>query len=148
MENNELNVKSLPYGDYEVSEFVLSHELKVYDDTLKEQMKDVPAFEEIVKVAEKDGYVPFMAITAKTGIWRVEYMFGTSMYFALDSCTVDENNALDDDSLAFVSVLAHHLFAMTTIVGDVEYYKNIDNIIADWMGRMAENAENEEESKN
>lgn len=83
--------------------------------------KDIPA--DVSKNLQR-GSLPYVKVSTISGIWAVEFVIGTSMYYAFDNLNpkqVDDHLELPKEELDGVEAIVQLGFTDTTLVGDDEY---------------------------
>lgn len=83
--------------------------------------KDIPA--EVSKHLQR-GSLPYIKVSAISGIWATEFVVGTSMYYAFDNLNPEQAGdhlELSKKEMDSVEAVVQLMFADATLVGDGEY---------------------------
>lgn len=118
--------KKVKVGNFEVLKFTRSlgkGELR----SLREQM-GIP--KDVQKHLSRSG-MPFIKVSAVSGMWAVEFATGTTMFR-----WIDENAALLPHSEPEMKSVFTMMYADTTVFGDSEYWKRKGDALRDYMERV------------
>jgi hypothetical protein len=126
MENEK--VKELEVGMYRCGNFFIQ---KVHMDV--KEVGRVP--EHIRDVAEQEGYVPALVVGDIGGLFNCMLIFGSSKYLFFDSMDVEDGKFTEDCAKAAEVLLNQMMFAVT-VMPDMEYVKNNDKEINDYIDRI------------
>lgn len=140
----------IPYGrKIEVGNFYLLKRTKALSksDLAKLRAENgVPA--DLKKQVSRQG-LPYIVVSAKSGIWQIEYSYLTSVYHFIDNCKLNENGEIVEEYKNALHNYFCVIFGTSTILGDNLYYREINDAICGFMTRSAvqHQVSDEEDSK-
>ena len=126
--------KKVLCGNYEILKYVKS--LGKKDVKRLRAMSGIP--EDAAKHLSRGG-LPFIRVSTCSGSWGVEFVIGTSMYDAINGIHV----VVDEDGVRQMYGVEKHnaeamfvgMLADTTVVGDLEYMREKQRILKEYLDR-------------
>lgn len=99
---------------------------------------------DIQKRLERHG-MQFIKASTISGSWSVEWVFGMSLFDAIDEMPVNENGEFFGVGLDNLTMILTCMFADTSVVGDMEYMAKKQELMHEYFKRAAKKGEPTEE---
>lgn len=100
--------------------------------------------EDIQKELQRKG-LQFIKASTINGSWSVEWVFGMSFFKAIDEMPVNENGEFYGTALDNLTMILTCMFADTSVVGDMEYMAEKQELMHEYFKRAAKKGELTEE---
>ena len=98
----------------------------------------------ILKHFERNG-MQFLMDSTISGSWSVEWVFGMSLFDAINEMPVNENGEFFGVGLDNLTMILTCMFADTSVVGDMEYMAKKQELMHEYFKRAAKKGELTEE---
>lgn len=99
---------------------------------------------DIQKHLERNG-MQFIKASTISGSWSVEWVFGMSLFDAINEMPVNENGEFFGVGLDNLTMILTCIFADTSVVGDMEYMAKKQELMHEYFKRAAKKGELTEE---
>lgn len=99
---------------------------------------------DIQKHLERNG-MQFIKASTISGSWSVEWVFGMSLFDAINEMPVNENGEFFGVGLDNLTMILTCMFADTSVVGDMEYMSKKQELMHEYFKRAAKKGELTEE---
>ena len=99
---------------------------------------------DIQKHLERNG-MQFIKASTISGSWSVEWVFGMSLFDAINEMPVNENGEFFGVGLYNLTMILTCIFADTSVVGDMEYMAKKQELMHEYFKRAAKKGELTEE---
>ena len=99
---------------------------------------------DIQKHLERNG-MQFIKASTISGSWSVEWVFGMSLFDAINEMPVNENGEFFGVGLDNLTMILTCMFADTSVVGDMEYMSKKQELMHEYFKRAANKGELTEE---
>lgn len=99
---------------------------------------------DIQKHLERNG-MQFIKASTISGSWSVEWVFGMSLFDAINEMPVNENGEFFGVGLDNLTMILTCMFADTSVVGDMEYMAKKQELMHEYFKRAAKKGELTEE---
>ena len=99
---------------------------------------------DIQKHLERNG-MQFIKASTISGSWSVEWVFGMSLFDAINEMPVNENGEFFGVGLDNLTIILTCMFADTSVVGDMEYMAKKQELMHEYFKRAAKKGELTEE---
>ena len=138
--------KGLEFGKiYRAGNFTIKKFTRTLTPKQMQELRDnmnIPR--EIQKKLQRNG-LPFIKASTVSGSWSIEWVFGMSLFDAIDEMPVDENGEFFGVGLDNLTMILTCMFADTSVVGDMEYMAKKQELMHEYFKRAAKKGELTEE---
>ena len=144
MENKGLELGKI----YHAGNFVIKKFTRTLTSKQMQELRDnMNTPREVQKKLQRNG-LPFIKASTVSGSWSVEWVFGMSLFQAIDEMPVNENGEFHGTSLDNLTMILTCMFADTSVVGDMEYMAKKQELMHEYFKRAAKKGEPTEEEIN
>lgn len=123
--------------DYKASNFIIRKIREDYTEELKAKLAETGIANGIKEAAEQEGYIPYIVIRDKSGLWETKLIFGIDMYFIFDGLETD-GDSLTEECTLFVETIVRHMFCSCINLMDVQFYRECDRLFQEALERKQE----------
>lgn len=138
--------KGLEFGKiYRVGNFVIKKFTRTLTAKQMQELRDntnIPR--EVQKKLQRNG-LPFIKASTVSGSWSIEWVFGMSLFDAINEMPVNENGEFFGVGLDNLTMILTCMFADTSVVGDMEYMAKKQELMHKYFYRKADKGEMTEE---
>lgn len=143
MENKGLELGKI----YHAGNFIIKKFTRALTKKQMLQLRDAMNIpREVQKKLQRNG-LPFIKASTVSGSWSVEWVFGMSLFQAIDEMPVNENGEFYGTSLNNLTMILTCMFADTSVVGDMEYMAKKQELMHEYFKRAAKTGEPTEEEE-
>lgn len=138
--------KGLEFGKiYRAGNFTIKKFTRTLTSKQMQELRDnMNTPREVQKKLQRNG-LPFIKASTVSGSWSVEWVFGMSLFQAIDEMPVNENGEFYGTSLNNLTMILTCMFADTSVVGDMEYMSKKQELMHEYFERAANKGEMTEE---
>lgn len=140
--------KGLELGKiYHAGNFIIKKFTRTLTSTQMQELRDkmnIPR--EVQKKLQRNG-LPFIKASTVSGSWSIEWVFGMSLFDAINEMPVNENGEFYGASLDNLTMILTCMFADTSVVGDMEYMAKKQELMHEYLKRAAKTGEPTEEEE-
>lgn len=141
MENKGLELGKI----YHAGNFIIKKFTRALTKKQMLQLRDAMNIpRDIQKRLGRNG-MQFIKASTISGSWSVEWVFGMSLFQAIDEMPVNENGEFYGTSLDNLTMILTCMFADTSVVGDMEYMAKKQKLMHEYFKRAAKKGELTEE---
>lgn len=91
--------------------------------------------------------LPFIKVSTVSGSWSIEWVYGMSLFEAINEMPVNENGEFFGTALDNLTMVLTYMFADTSVVGDMEYMSKKQELMHEYFKRAAKTGEPTEEEE-
>lgn len=140
--------KGLDFGKiYRAGNFVIKKFTRTLTAKQMQELRDntnIPR--EVQKKLQRNG-LPFIKASTVSGSWSIEWVFGMSLFDAINEMPVNENGEFFGVGLDNLTMILTCMFADTSVVGDMEYMAKKQELMHEYFKRAAKTGEPTEEEE-
>ena len=138
--------KGLEFGKiYRAGNFTIKKFTRTLTSKQMQELRDnMNTPREVQKKLQRNG-LPFIKASTVSGSWSVEWVFGMSLFQAIDEMPVNENGEFFGVGLDNLTMILTCMFADTSVVGDMEYMAKKQELMHEYFKRAAKKGELTEE---
>lgn len=140
--------KGLEFGKiYRAGNFVIKKFTRTLTAKQMQELRDntnIPR--EVQKKLQRNG-LPFIKASTVSGSWSIEWVFGMSLFDAINEMPVNENGEFFGVGLDNLTMILTCMFADTSVVGDMEYMAKKQELMHEYFKRAAKTGEPTEEEE-
>ncbi len=141
MENKGLELGKI----YHAGNFIIKKFTRTLTKKQMLQLRDAMNIpRDIQKRLERNG-LPFIKASTVSGSWSIEWVFGMSLFDAINEMPVNENGEFFGVGLDNLTMILTCMFADTSVVGDMEYMAKKQELMHEYFKRAAKKGELTEE---
>jgi hypothetical protein len=141
MENKGLELGKI----YHAGNFVIKKFTRTLTSKQMQELRDnMNTPREVQKKLQRNG-LPFIKASTVSGSWSVEWVFGMSLFDAINEIPVNENGEFFGVGLDNLTMILTCMFADTSVVGDIEYMAKKQELMHEYFKRAAKKGELTEE---
>ena len=140
--------KGLELGKiYHAGNFVIKKFTRTLTSKQMQELRDnMNTPREVQKKLQRNG-LPFIKASTVSGSWSVEWVFGMSLFDAINEIPVNENGEFFGVGLDNLTMILTCMFADTSVVGDIEYMAKKQELMHEYFKRAAKTGEPTEEEE-
>lgn len=130
---------------YRAGNFIIKKFTRTLTSTQMQELRDrmnIPR--EVQKKLQRNG-LPFIKASTVSGSWSIEWVFGMSLFDAINEMPVNENGEFFGVGLDNLTMILTCMFADTSVVGDMEYMSKKQELMHEYFKRAAKKGEPTEE---
>lgn len=138
--------KGLDFGKiYRAGNFTIKKFTRTLTSKQMQELRDnMNTPREVQKKLQRNG-LPFIKASTVSGSWSVEWVFGMSLFDAINEMPVNENGEFFGVGLDNLTMILTCMFADTSVVGDIEYMAKKQELMHEYFKRAAKKGELTEE---
>lgn len=140
--------KGLEFGKiYRAGNFTIKKFTRTLTAKQMQELRDntnIPR--EVQKKLQRNG-LPFIKASTVSGSWSIEWVFGMSLFDAINEMPVNENGEFFGVGLDNLTMILTCMFADTSVVGDMEYMEKKQELMHEYFKRAAKTGEPTEEEE-
>lgn len=137
MENKGLELGKI----YHAGNFIIKKFTRALTKKQMLQLRDAMNIpRDIQKRLERNG-MQFIKASTISGSWSIEWVFGMSLFDAINAMPVNENGEFFGVGLNNLTMILTCMFADTSVVGDMEYMAEKQKLMHKYFYRKADNGE-------
>lgn len=138
--------KGLEFGKiYRAGNFTIKKFTRTLTSKQMQELRDnMNTPREVQKKLQRNG-LPFIKASTVSGSWSVEWVFGMSLFDAINEIPVNENGEFFGVGLDNLTMILTCMFADTSVVGDIEYMAKKQELMHEYFKRAAKRGELTEE---
>ena len=138
--------KGLEFGKiYHAGNFIIKKFTRTLTGKQMRQLRDAMNIpRDVQKRLERNG-MQFIKASTISGSWSVEWVYGMSFFKAIDEMPVNENGEFYGVSLYNLMNILRRMFTDTSVVGDIEYMVERQNLMHKYFDRVANKGEMSDE---
>ena len=140
--------KGLEFGKiYHAGNFIIKKFTRTLTAKQMQELRDntnIPR--EVQKKLQRNG-LPFIKASTVSGSWSIEWVFGMSLFDAINEMPVNENGEFFGVGLDNLTMILTCMFADTSVVGDMEYMEKKQELMHEYFKRAAKTGEPTEEEE-
>lgn len=138
--------KGLEFGKiYRAGNFTIKKFTRTLTSKQMQELRDnMNTPREVQKKLQRNG-LPFIKASTVSGSWSVEWVFGMSLFDAINEIPVNENGEFFGVGLDNLTMILTCMFADTSVVGDIEYMAKKQELMHEYFKRAAKKGELTEE---
>lgn len=141
MENKGLELGKI----YRAGNFIIKKFTRTLTSKQMQELRDnMNTSREVQKKLQRNG-LPFIKASTVSGSWSVEWVFGMSLFDAIDEMPVNENGEFFGVGFDNLTMILTCMFADTSVVGDMEYMSKKQELMHEYFKRAAKKGEMTEE---
>lgn len=141
MENKGLELGKI----YHAGNFIIKKFTRTLTSKQMQELRDnMNTPREVQKKLQRNG-LPFIKASTVSGSWSVEWVFGMSLFDAINEIPVNENGEFFGVGLDNLTMILTCMFADTSVVGDIEYMAKKQELMHEYFKRAAKKGELTEE---
>ena len=138
--------KGLEFGKiYRAGNFTIKKFTRTLTSKQVRQLRDENNLPREVQRELRRVGLPFIKASTVSGSWSIEWVFGMSLFQAIDEMPVNENGEFYGTSLDNLTMILTCMFADTSVVGDMEYMAKKQELMHEYFKRAAKKGEMTEE---
>lgn len=138
--------KGLEFGKiYRAGNFTIKKFTRTLTSKQVRQLRDENNLPREVQRELRRVGIPFIKASTVSGSWSIEWVFGMSLFQAIDEMPVNENGEFYGTSLDNLTMILTCMFADTSVVGDMEYMAEKQKLMHKYFYRKADKGEMTEE---
>lgn len=138
--------KGLEFGKiYRAGNFTIKKFTRTLTSKQVRQLRDENNLpREVQRELQRVG-LPFIKASTVSGSWSIEWVFGMSLFDAINEMPVNENGEFFGVGLDNLTTILTCMFADTSVVGDMEYMAKKQELMHEYFKRAAKKGELTEE---
>ena len=138
--------KGLEFGKiYRAGNFTIKKFTRTLTSKQVRQLRDENNLpREVQRELQRVG-LPFIKASTVSGSWSIEWVFGMSLFDAINEMPVNENGEFFGVGLDNLTMILTCMFADTSVVGDMEYMAEKQKLMHKYFYRKADKDEMTEE---
>ena len=131
-------MKQLEFKKYYVESFYIKKVRRNYPRAYLEASAQSDGYlSEVRDAIKKHGYAPAIIIGDRLGMWKSEFVIGSSTYHLLDTLNVDDNGEICEDG---IKEYLMQMYFFNTVVGDANLILDKEVAMAKYMERMSKSS--------
>lgn len=130
---------------YHAGNFIIKKFTRTLTSTQMQELRDkmnIPR--EVQKKLQRNG-LPFIKASTVSGSWSIEWVFGMSLFYAINEMPVNENGEFYGTALDNLTMILTCMFSDTSVVGDMEYMAKKQELMHEYFKRATKKGELTEE---
>lgn len=138
--------KGLEFGKiYRAGNFTIKKFTRTLTSKQVRQLRDENNLPREVQRELRRVGLPFIKASTVSGSWSIEWVFGMSLFDAINEMPVNENGEFYGTALDNLTMILTCMFADTSVVGDMEYMSKKQELMHEYFKRAAKKGELTEE---
>lgn len=138
--------KGLEFGKiYRAGNFTIKKFTRTLTSKQVRQLRDENNLPREVQRELRRVGLPFIKASTVSGSWSIEWVFGMSLFDAINEMPVNENGEFFGVGLDNLTMILTCMFADTSVIGDMEYMAKKQELMHEYFKRAAKKGELTEE---
>ncbi len=134
--------KGLEFGKiYHAGNFTIKKFTRTLTSKQVRQLRDENNLPREVQRELRRVGLPFIKASTVSGSWSIEWVFGMSLFDAINEMPVNENGEFYGTALDNLTMILTCMFADTSVVGDIEYMSKKQELMHEYFKRAAKKGE-------